>query len=198
MKRFRISSIPALTVLAFATTTLPLMAALIISTWYVDRITAEGQRAIQVATRSANITRQLGEALTSMERNARQYHILKDKSLLAMVDNQQNVFQSGVIQLLALPLQSEFRRDLERVAGQVRLLHQRLKAMPVNSAKATNVMADFADLSLDVKDLRAHSARFVRNSIGQMQSAGERVDTAEMRVDSAGERVDSAGAFVFR
>ena len=96
---------------------LPLILALVYSAVYVGRLSTQSQTAVYKAALAAQGSRQLLDQLTSMERNARQYLILKDPTLMDAYTSNHKQFQATASQLLSLPLD---QKHGERVAGLAR------------------------------------------------------------------------------
>ncbi|MGD8842412.1 MAG: histidine kinase, partial [Gammaproteobacteria bacterium] len=82
MRFYRPKSIRRLLLIGFMLIMLPLLAALIHVTYEVDRLVAQGQRALFATVRATQSSQLLVEAITDMERNARQYKALGDPALL--------------------------------------------------------------------------------------------------------------------
>ena len=61
--------------MGFVLVILPLMVALVHATYSVDRLVAQGQRALFATVRATQNSQVLVESITAMERNARQYKV---------------------------------------------------------------------------------------------------------------------------
>ncbi len=72
----------SLVLLGFIFVAAPLVAAVMTGAYYVDRLTDQSQEAVYRAVKSTEFSRQLVEQVRSMERNARQYFVLGNPSLL--------------------------------------------------------------------------------------------------------------------
>ena len=72
----------SLVLLGFIFVAAPLVAAVMTGAYYVDRLTDQSQEAVFRAVKSTEFSRQLVEQVRSMERNARQYFVLGNPSLL--------------------------------------------------------------------------------------------------------------------
>lgn len=84
MRLYRPKSIRRLLLTGFALVVVPLMAALVYATYAVDLLVAQGQHALFATVRATQSSQLLAEAITDMERNARQYNVLGQEALLAV------------------------------------------------------------------------------------------------------------------
>ena len=82
MRLYRPKSIRRLLLVGFVLVVMPLMVALIHATYEVDRLVAQGQRALFATVRATQGSQLLLESITDMERNALQYKVLGDEALL--------------------------------------------------------------------------------------------------------------------
>ena len=91
----------------------PLLAALIHATYEVDRLVAQGQRALFATVRATQSSQLLLEAITDMERNARQYKVLGDPALLQVYEENHQKFVDTARRLSALNLPDLQRERLD-------------------------------------------------------------------------------------
>ncbi|MGH8604559.1 MAG: sensor histidine kinase, partial [Gammaproteobacteria bacterium] len=81
MKAYRPTSVLHILLISFSLVVLPLIFALISATISVGRLSLQGRQAVFEAARIVESGRILTEEVTAMERNARQYQLLRDRSL---------------------------------------------------------------------------------------------------------------------
>ena len=115
MRLYRPKSINSLLLIGFVMVVIPLMAALIHATWSVDRLVAQGQRALFDTVRATQNVQLLVETITAMERNARQYKVLGDIALLGVYQENHQIFLDTVNRLAELNLPEQQRQRLDRV-----------------------------------------------------------------------------------
>jgi two-component system sensor histidine kinase GlrK len=171
---FRPRSIFTLILIGFGLTTVPLVAGLIASAIYVDRVTTQGQQAIYHAASGARASESLVEQLTGMERNARQYNVLGDRSLLAVYRNRRKEFTQALGELGALKLDAEQRGLLSRLEANERKLHGQVITLVPGSEAADAVMAEFGPLADDARTIQRFSRQLVVQAVDQLQRAAAR------------------------
>ncbi len=88
--------------IGFSLVTLPLIAAIVSTGWYVDRLFLQSEYAVYRASQASLVSRSLVDQLTAMERSARQYHVLGDKGLLENYASRREQFHETATELGAL------------------------------------------------------------------------------------------------
>ncbi len=172
MKRYRPRSILRLILLGFALATLPLIVALITAAFYVDRVTQQGQRTVYDAARNVRASQMLGEELTAMERNARQYHVLGDASLFKVYVSRRQELLRTVQQLQSLKLSADQRARLTRlVAGEQRIYNSITKAAKPTDPQLDDTMKQFSALAEDAHMIQRESGELVTTGVETLQQA---------------------------
>lgn len=174
MKRYRPRSIVRLIMLGFGLATLPLIAALITAAFYVDRVTVQGQRAVYDAAHNVRASQMLGEELTAMERNARQYHVLGDPSLYKVYISRRKEFLNTVDELRALQLSADQRTRLNRVAATEKQIYDHVKTAKPNAPEVGAAMKQFGALAEDTRMIQRESSELVSTSVQTLQQAAAR------------------------
>lgn len=105
-------SFPRLILLGFALAVLPLTVAIGHAVLTLQRLAHNSEIAVQRATNAARATRQLGEALTFLERLLRQYLVLRDKALLEEYRQVRTDFRQIAGELIGLPLAADAQERL--------------------------------------------------------------------------------------
>lgn len=136
-----------LILIGFGLVALPLIFALIYSAYHVERLAEKSQITIYQAVKATQNIRSLLEEITSMERAARQSHVLNDNNLLQAYAEKHQEFQRTVRTLL-----KSFQDPL--IASQLRSLSVRENAQydiinseAGRSPKADVAIAEFAPLA---------------------------------------------------
>ncbi|MEJ2346397.1 MAG: ATP-binding protein [Gammaproteobacteria bacterium] len=174
MKRYRPRSIVRLIMLGFGLATLPLIAALITAAFYVDRVTVQGQHAVYDAAHNVRASQMLGEELTAMERNARQYHVLGDPSLYKVYLSRRKDFLATVNELRALQLSADQRARLNRVAATEEKIYDQVQTAKPGAPAVGAAMKQFGALAEDTRMIQRESSELVAKGVETLQQAAAR------------------------
>ncbi len=109
------TSILQLTLIGFSLVALPLIAALMIAVIQVDGLAGKGRRAVLDTAQAVHASRIIVEQVTAMERNARQFQVLRDQSFYLHYQNRQSEFMQAVEVLSELDLDTASRELLEQL-----------------------------------------------------------------------------------
>lgn len=82
--RPRLPSLNVLVLAGFAVVALPLIAAIMVTTGYVDQLARESAETVTVSTRAARNAQMIRGQVATLERNARQYRVLGSPELLRL------------------------------------------------------------------------------------------------------------------
>jgi Signal transduction histidine kinase len=167
MRFYRPRSILQLVLLGFIVVSLPLIIAIIISTYYVDRLADQSQRAVYNAVRATQGSQILTDLITAMERNARQHQVLGDSTLFEGYLQNREKFRQTVSKLSDLNLTHYQRQLLEQLAEREEGLFAALRARPPSSEQAA---ADFVSLTQLAHSILAESGLLVEREVEAMQS----------------------------
>jgi len=99
---YRPKSFFSLVLVGFCLATLPLAIALVNGVFHVDRLFVQSEYAVHRAAQAAQVSRALVDQITEMERNARQYRVLEDKTLLENYIDRHEQFLETAQQLTVL------------------------------------------------------------------------------------------------
>ena len=113
MKFYRPKSILRLILTGFSLVALPLIIALVFATISVDRLVRQSQHTLLQSVMATLSSQVLIEAITAMERNARQYQVLGDKVLFDVYEENHQKFVDTAHTLEALELVASQRNLLE-------------------------------------------------------------------------------------
>ncbi|EAR22436.1 sensor histidine kinase [Nitrococcus mobilis] len=126
MKLYHPRSTLTLILYGFGVVSLPLFFALAYAGVYVDRLSEQAQTAVYNAAQAIQGSRSLAEALTGMERTARQYLLLGDQSLFKVYKETHDEFQSIVNHLSILTATAPHRHHIDDIGRQETELFQRV------------------------------------------------------------------------
>lgn len=99
MRAFRWRSINVLVVVGYAVVGLPLVAAILLSTVYLEQLTRLSETTVTTGIEGIRHGRILGEQLTAMERHARQYAVLQEPALLELYERRHANLESAAREL---------------------------------------------------------------------------------------------------
>ncbi len=151
---------------------LPLILALVYSAVYVGRLSTQSQTAVYKAALAAQGSRQLLDQLTSMERNARQYLILKDPTLMDAYTSNHKQFQATASQLLSLPLDQKHGERVAGLRGAEEAVYELVQnAKPDDTPSQDEVAKRFANLRSMAQDVLSGSNRMIDREVTAMQEA---------------------------
>ncbi len=174
VKRYRPRSILQLLLLGFGLATLPLIIALVSAALYVDRVTAQGQRTIYDATRAVRASQTLGEALTAMERSARQYNVLGDATLLEVYEDRRHELLGAITELHRLELSPGQQERLDRLAAEENRIYRLLHTTGADKAKIDSALGGFGHLARQARALADEGNQLIARSVADLQSAAAR------------------------
>lgn len=174
VKRYRPRSILQLLLLGFGLATLPLIVALVTAALYVDRVTEQGQRTIYDATRAVRASQTLGEALTAMERSARQYRVLGDATLLEVYDDRRRELLEAIAELRQLDLSAEQQQRLDQITLAENEIRQLLRPETAKDPRLETELPTFAALARDARALANEGNQLIARSVAGLQSAAGR------------------------
>ncbi|MDN5872012.1 MAG: ATP-binding protein [Nitrococcus sp.] len=142
MKLIHPRSTLTLILYGFGVVSLPLFFALAYAGLYVDRLSEQAQTAVYNAAQAIQGSRSLAEALTAMERAARQYLLLGDKSLLKVYQEAHREFQSIVSRLSDVTAAASQHGHIRDIGEQEAELFQRLSDQNVRQRVTQQEVVD--------------------------------------------------------
>lgn len=108
---------------------LPLVVALINNAVAIDRLTNQGQHAVYEATRLIQVSRALSESVTSMERAARQFLVLKEQTVLDAYVKLRERFFTTAQQIASLRLGDVQQGGLNEILNQEQRIYEALSTL---------------------------------------------------------------------
>ena len=175
MRLYRPKSIRRLLLVGFVLVVMPLMVALIHATYEVDRLVAQGQRALFATVRATQGSQLLLESITDMERNALQYKVLGDEALLDVYRENRQKFIDTTKKLAALnlsQLQHERLQMMIRVENEVT---ETLELFPHDAEETANAINGFGSLARDARKMLVDNRKLVEREVGTMENKGAEV-----------------------
>jgi len=173
---YRPRSILGLILLGFGLVALPLAMALVTSALYVDRVTAQGQKAIHEAAGSIASSQTLVDRLTAMERNARQFMVLDEPAVLERYRERRCAFITTLDSLAASAQSDEQHRMISWVRANEQQLYAEIGSVS-QELDPDRVRPVFGDLARDVRRLQAAAGAVVSHETNELRQAAARAQS---------------------
>ena len=175
MRLYRPKSIRRLLLIGFVLIVVPLIVALIYTTVSVDRLIAQGQRALFSTVRATQSSQMLMEHIIAMERNALQYQVTGEAALLQVYQENHQKFMSTVNRLAALgssPTQLSRLESLKKLAIEV---NQELVDNAHDTLEVAMAIELFPGLSASARQMLVDSRNLVVTEVEKLDVKGTRV-----------------------
>ncbi|ROH85306.1 HAMP domain-containing protein [Pseudomethylobacillus aquaticus] len=161
-----------LLLLGFALAMLPLLLAFANASLYLDRLAEQSRNTVAQAVQATRASRLLVEQLNQMERSARQYFVLHDRSLLDHYQESRDKFLAAGQELEALPLDQQQRTTLAALRKLESTMQQRIRVPHQEGEPDPAIIADFVSMA-------DHAQRILQgNSLLTDRAAARLAETA--------------------
>lgn len=151
--------------MGFALVALPLLIGLIGNAITIRRLAAQSQQTVYQAVQVTQASRSLREKVSSLERVARQYLVLKDPALRQAYDQLHEGFVETGQRLMALPLSEVQRQELDQL-----LSEERSVFAAVGAGSQREVAAGFDDLAKLAGSLLNHGSEGIEREVGSLRT----------------------------
>ena len=175
MKFYRPKSILRLILTGFSLVALPLIIALVFATISVDRLVKQSQHALVQSVLATQGSQALVEALTAMERNARQYQVLGDKVLFEVYEENHQKFIDTSRTLEALELAGSQRNLLEELHFAENEVHTTLSTHPHDAPDIEAALPRYTELAQTAQQILAHNRELISHGIEDIKHHAGRV-----------------------
>ena len=175
MRLYRPKSIRRLLLVGFVLVVMPLMVALIHATYEVDRLVAQGQRALFATVRATQGSQLLLESITDMERNALQYKVLGDETLLDVYRENRQKFIDTTNKLAALNLSQLQHERLQMMIRVENEISEALQLFPNDAEETASAIDGFGSLARDARKMLVDNRKLVEREVGTMENKGAEV-----------------------
>jgi len=159
----------------FMLVVVPLLAALIHATYEVDRLVAQGQRALFATVRATQSSQLLLEAITDMERNARQYKVLGDPALLQVYEENHQKFVDTARRLSALNLPDLQRERLDLMTRLEAEVSETVTRFAHDAPETAVAVDGFTSLARDARKMLVDNRKLVEGEVATLESNGAEV-----------------------
>ena len=180
MKFFRPKSIRRLILIGFSLVALPLIIALVYTTVSVDRLVTQSQHTLLQSVLATQGSQLLVEAITAMERNARQYQVLGDKVLFDVYTEHHQKFIDTARTLDALELAGSQRKLLEGLYLEENELHLILSTHPHDAPQIEAALPVFDELSQNARQVLADNQKLINHGVDDIKRDAGRVQQTLM------------------
>ena len=180
MKFFRPKSIRRLILTGFSLVALPLILALVYTTISVERLVGQSQHTLIQSVLATQGSQVLVEAITAMERNARQYQVLGDKVLFDVYAEHHQKFIDTARTLDALELAGSQRKLLEVLYLEENELHTTLSSHPHNAPQIEATLPVFDELSTNARQVLADNQELINKGIKDINRNANRLQRTLM------------------
>ncbi|MDP2248674.1 MAG: histidine kinase, partial [Nitrosomonadales bacterium] len=150
-----------LLLIGFILAMLPLLFAFGNATLHVDRLAEQSQSTLAQAVQATRTSRVLIEQLSLMERSARQYFVLQDRSLLENYQLAHENFNSAIKELTSIPLGQDQRQSLDKLARDESALYTDILIQTHALSPPESIVASFLDLSAQAQDILDENNRLI-------------------------------------
>jgi len=150
----------------------PLLTALLHATYEVDRLVAQGQRALFATVRATQSSQLLLEAITDMERSARQYKVLGEEALLQVYEENHQKFVDTAKRLSALNLPALQRERLELMLKVEAGVNDTIQRFPHDAPETETALDGFTTLARDARKMLVDNRKLVEGEVATLESNG--------------------------
>ena len=175
MKLFHPKSISRLILTGFLLVSLPLIVGLVVATVSVDRLMSQSQNTLLQSVLVTQGGQLLVEAITAMERNARQYQVLGDKVLFDVYEENHAKFIDTVRSLESLDLAENQRVLLQGLFLDEDEVHTALSTYRHDATQTTSALSRFTDLGKTARQISADNQNLINVGVEQIQRNAEKV-----------------------
>ena len=154
-------SVLRLVLYGFSLVSLPLMFAVAYALTSVDRLVEQGQDTVYQAARVVQSSLLVSKQITAMERNARQFMVLRDPELVRAYEQNREPFLQSVAMLRSMPLEPGLKTMVEQMAERELEIYTRLRSGAAPAAS---------------QDIGAHFGVLLDMSQRLMQGGNELID----------------------
>lgn len=165
-----------LVLIGFTVVALPLVLALVNAAMHVQQLRDQSERAVHQAVWAKQSGWLLVDQITAMERNARQYQVLRDRALVQRYLQTRRQFHGTAQRLAALPLDETQRARLQELIAREQHLYERVLA----DAPEPETASEFVAIREIAQGLLAQSNRLVDNEVLRLQETAERAQNVLM------------------
>jgi len=175
VKFYRPKSILHLLLIGFSLVALPLIVALVIANVSVDHLVRQSQHTLLQSVLVTQGSQVLVEAITAMERNARQYQVLGEKLLLEVYEENHTKFIDTARTLKVLELNDRQHNLLDEMYVTENEINVALNTYKHDSPETTAVITGFTELAQTAQDILLSNQNLISRGLEKIQGEAEKV-----------------------
>lgn len=168
-------SILRLVTAGFFVVTTPLIVAVMVAVFQVERLAEQSRRAVLTAEMATQQSRAIIEHLTAMERSIGQFAVLGDRELQEAYNERRASFLLASGNLAQFDLGSRARGELRDLVAEEARLHERIVREPGRFGDVAELSRAFAKLDDQARDIAAESRELVQREANQTRNAAARL-----------------------
>lgn len=172
MNFLRRLSILQLILVSFVLVMAPLIVALVTAAVQVDRLSTHAKRSVLDAVTATQSSRILVEHVIAMERSARQFQVLRDRTLLEAYADRHRQFQQRASNLQQLSVAP--RAALAELARDERRLHEILDDPDAPADAVAEAIEGFPAIHSAARAILAESSNLVGENVAQLERLARR------------------------
>lgn len=180
MKFLHPKSISRLILVGFFLVALPLIIALLVATFSVDRMVTQSQSALYQSVLITHGSQTLVETITDMERNARQYQVLGKKALYEVYNENHAKFVETAEHLEKLKLETGQRSLLEELFFIENEIHTALTGPPHDSPETAAAVGRFTEISRIARQILANNRDLISREIETIQNQANTIQRTQV------------------
>jgi two-component system sensor histidine kinase GlrK len=163
-------SLTRLALAGFALVVLPLVMMLVAASLYVERLAQQSEDLIARGVHLARLGKELEEKIIAMERNARQYQVLGDVSLIELTRTRRTELAEIVAELEASRAEAVNEWHLDRIRGDSRTIVIALGLHPPQSPELAAELERFSRLRELAAAIRSQTDHYIDNRLEILQA----------------------------
>ncbi len=163
-----------LVLLGFSVVALPPIIAAVRAATYVNDLSFRSENLVSQGLELIAEGELLSEQFTAMERNARQYRVLGDESLLQLYGEKHARLVDSVDVLFALSKTQAMRQRLDRMKSDAQSIALALQKNGPDSPQVEEVLQSFPDLHAMAADYLVESRRYINDQLQALRETAHR------------------------
>lgn len=168
-------SLRSLALLGFAWVAAPLIVLLVFAAVSLHQLARDSGRLVYQAVDSTQYSRMLMEQLVTMERNARQFQVLEDRTLFDLYEKSRAEFVETGRALSAMPLETALHLRVDQLIRDEAALHGRLSGAVAGQTIEAPVLDRFAGLNEQASALWIESSDLVSRRVDELNQKAKRL-----------------------
>jgi two-component system sensor histidine kinase GlrK len=135
----------------------------------VDRLSDQSRRAVYQAARATQASRRLGELVDALERNARQFLILRDSAILDNYQANRERLLTTAQAFSSLPLGGQQQTQLAELLARERAVFETLSSAALKPAQIKQAAADFVEIADLAQSIAATSNELIDHEVSALE-----------------------------